>query len=283
MISRRTVLIGGVAGAAVVGAGVAGVLGGVVQGGPPTPGPAGAPVAVPAPVRRFQQVSAAVGRPVNMVIMTPPGVDPAGLPVCLVLHGRWSNADGMAALGMPGFLAAATAAGVRPFAMAAVDGPDTYWITREPGVDPQAMLRDELPGWLTAAGLTGPPRAVLGISMGGFGGLVYARSDARSGALSCAALLSPALFRTWNDARRVDAFAGESVWAGAEPLRHVAELPTALKLGVWCGGQDPFVGASRQLAEHARPAVASFENGGHNDAYWQRILPAVMSFVGGNL
>lgn len=273
MISRRAVLIGGVAGI-----GVAGVLGCSAPPAPSPPRPA-PPVAVPSQVRRLQQQSAAVGGPVAMAIMTPTVPGPAPLPVCLVLHGRWSNAEGMVALGMPGFLDAVVAAGVRPFALVAVDGPDSYWISRQQGVDPQAMLRDELPGWLTAAGLASPPRAVLGISMGGFGGLVYARSQR----LSAAALLSPALFRTWDDARRVDAFSGETAWAAADPLRRVAELPAGMALGVWCGGQDPFVTVSRRLADQARPAVASFESGGHNDAYWQQILPDVLRFVGGKL
>lgn len=105
--------------------------------------------------------------------MTPIDANPAGLPACLVLHGRGNNAQGMVALGLP------------PFSD-----------RRRPGRDP--TYRDgcggELPGWLATLGLHGQPSAVLGISMGCFDALVYARG--RTGTpLRAAALLNPALDR----------------------------------------------------------------------------------------
>ncbi|EWM12441.1 LigA protein [Kutzneria sp. 744] len=216
------------------------------------------PAVKPVPVSVTRQRSAARGRDVDMVVMRP------GLPVCVLLHGRGNSARGMIDLGVPAFLAAAQAR----FTVVAVDGGDSYCVSRTPSDDPQRMLREELPGWLQAAGLA-PPRAVLGISMGCFGGLVYARDAGLP-----AAVLSPALFRSWDDARTVDAFADEAQWASYEPLRH----PLPKRLGVWCGEEDPFYDSARELVPHAE--VASFDHGEHTDGYWRRVLPEAIGYVG---
>jgi hypothetical protein len=95
--------------------------------------------------------------------------------VCLALHGRHSVAAVMVSLGLPEFLGAAVQAGSAPFAVVAVDGGDSYRVAQTPGDDPQAMLRTELPGWLTSFGLTahgGVPTSVLGISAGCFGSMI---------------------------------------------------------------------------------------------------------------
>jgi hypothetical protein len=258
VISRRTLLVGG-------GVGTAGLVAAAVVEqtrlrrllgwtGPDGVVPDVPPVAVSVTRRE----SAARGCYVDFVTMNAV----PGLPVCVVLHGRGSSARGMVALGLPRFLAAARA----KFTMVAVDGGDSYWVPRGAD-DPQRMLTAELPEWLRAAGL-GQPRAVLGISMGCFGGLVYAR-----GAGLPAAVLSPALFRSWDDARTVDVFAGEAQWASYEPLRH--PLPT--RLAVWCGYEDPFYDSARELA--ARAEVAAFDHGEHTDGYWRRVLPDALAWL----
>ncbi|MBO0878488.1 MAG: esterase, partial [Pseudonocardia sp.] len=146
-------------------------------------------VPAPVPVRTDRLRSAARGCEVTMVTMRPQ----PGLPVCLLLHGRYTDARGMIDLGLPSFLAAYDGDGLPPFTVVALDGGDGYWVARTPADDPQAMLRAELPGWLAGLGLAAPS-AVLGISMGGFGALLYARST------TVTAVLSPALFESWEDA-----------------------------------------------------------------------------------
>jgi S-formylglutathione hydrolase FrmB len=260
VISRRALLIGGGVGTAAVAAAAVveqtrlrRLLGWT--------GPDGVvPDVPPVPVSASRQQSAARGCAVDVVTMNAF----AGSEVCVVLHGRGNNARGMATLGLPRFLAAARAR----FTMVAVDGGDSYWVPRTPSDDPQRMLREELPEWLRQLGLSAP-RAVLGISMGCFGGLVYARQAGLP-----AAVLSPALFRSWDDARTVDAFAGEAQWASYEPLRH----PLPPRLGVWCGEEDPFYDAARELAPHAE--VAAFDHGDHTDGYWRRVLPDAIGYLG---
>lgn len=284
-INRRTVLVSGLAGVGVLGAGLLGVLEGVLPGETVlrrAMGMVGEDGAVPAvagvPVQVRRMASAARGTDVDVVTMVPTGVEPGLLPVCVVLHGRGSGAQGMVDLGLPSFLAAAIGAGVAPFALVAVDGGDSYWVARDRADDPQAMLRDELPGWLRSSGLTAPPAAALGISMGGFGALVYARD--RGTSAPTVAVLSPALFATWDDAAGRDGFADETSWAANEPLRHTDALPAGLALGIWCGREDPFVGAATELADRTRAAVAHFDHGEHTPGYWRRVLPDALRFVG---
>ncbi|MER8184396.1 alpha/beta hydrolase-fold protein [Kitasatospora sp. NPDC094015] len=234
------------------------------------------PAVTPGPVGSTTFTSAARGRPVELITMSPPGVGPtAALPLCLVLHGRGGSARATAALGLPQFLAAAVAAGVPPFRFAAVDGGDaTYWHARTPGDDPMAMLLDELPARLASLGLP-EPTAALGISMGGSGALRYART--RPGALRGVALLSPALFRSWPDARTVGGFRDEADWRAHEPLLHPDPAPAA-RLGLWCGTEDPFCPAARELAPRA--TEAHFPRGAHTDGFWRRVLPAATAFLG---
>ncbi|MEV4559205.1 alpha/beta hydrolase-fold protein [Kitasatospora sp. NPDC049285] len=228
----------------------------------------------PGPVRTETRHSAARGRDVRLVVIDPPGGGGSALPVCLALHGRGSSAEGFLGLGLPQFLAAAVAAGVPPFRVVAVDGGDaTYWHPRG-GDDPMRLLTTELPGWIAEFGLPAPSRA-LGISMGGSGALQYARAR---GGLAATALLSPALFRSWPDARTVDAYQDEADWRAHEPLQHLDALPGAGRTAVWCGTEDPFCPAARELAGHV--AETHFPRGEHTDGFWRRVLPAALELVG---
>jgi enterochelin esterase-like enzyme len=239
---------------------------------PPT-GPA--PVSEPVTVHRMR--SAARGTDVELVLIAPGGVPAAGLPVCVALHGRGARARTFLSLGVPEFLTAAVRAGVPPFVVAAVDG-DHYWVDVGDEDDPQRMLAEELPGWLRRRALP-PPSAAFGISMGGFGALRFARAHPD---LKAVATASAALFVSWPDARARKVFADEANWRAEEPLLHPAELPAA-RLGVWCGESDPFAGADRKLVKAAKPAVARFSPGKHDDAYWRGVLPDVLEFVGRHL
>jgi S-formylglutathione hydrolase FrmB len=281
-ISRRTFLTGGAVliGAAAIGA--VGVATDLMPGAASIrrhlgwDGPDGAVPAVPAgavTTRTLQ--SAARGTQVKVATIVPDGAAAAGLPVLLALHGRGATAQTLVDLGLPEFLTAAVRAGSKPFAIAAVDGGDHYWHA-DAGDDPQAMLRDEVPRWLADAGL-GRVFGALGISMGAFGTLLWARdTPVKPGAVIA---LSPALFRTWDDARAVSGFVDEADWAGFEPLRHLDAIDGST-LGVWCGTEDPFIAAARELADRAGAAAAHFDQGAHTDGYWRRVLPDALAFAG---
>jgi S-formylglutathione hydrolase FrmB len=175
---------------------------------------------------------------------------------------------------VPEFLNQAIAAGVRPFGVVSVDGGDTYWVPKKPEDDPQKMLRDDVPTWLANRGF-GEPFATVGISMGGYGALNYARTPG----LNAVAAMSAAMFSSWPDAKIRNAFADQQAWEETEPLRNVDKL-SDIQLGVWCGTSDPFINQARQLIDKARPKVANIGPGDHSEAYWRRIFPEVIRFIG---
>jgi len=271
-------LLGGLG---VVAAAGAGVLTDVLPGGARArdqlglTGPDGEVPDVPAaPVEVDRVRSAARGRDVDLVLMRPADAS-AELPVCLALHGRGAGAKSFVDMGVPRFLTAAVRAGVPPFAVAAVDCGSSYFVSRDGKDDPRRMLVEELPDWLTERGLS-TPMGAFGISMGAFGVLRLAR-DRRD--LRAVAVIGPALFRSWADASGRDVFRDERQWAANEPLRHTKEI-AGVPLGVWCGTDDPFVDAARELVDRADPEVAAIGPGTHENGYFLRVMPAVIQFMG---
>jgi S-formylglutathione hydrolase FrmB len=210
---------------------------------------------------------------VQLITMRPAGVG-GRLPMCLALHGRGSNAQMFLDLGVPEFLNQAVAAGVKPFGVVSVDGGDTYWVAKRAEDDPQKMLREDVPTWLANRGF-GEPFATMGISMGGYGALNYARTPG----LNAVAAISAAMFPSWADAKIRNAFVDERAWLATEPLRNIDKL-NDVQLAVWCGTSDPFINQARQLIEKARPKLAAIGPGDHDESYWKRIFPDVIRFIG---
>lgn len=284
-LSRRSVLVAAVAAGATLAATGAAAITGTLPGaasllrsaahsgvGPATPGGV---------VRTERVYSAARGRDVRLVTITPAAARVAGLPVCVALHGLHGDAGSVAAGGLPGFLSAAVSRQtVRPFAVVAVDGGDSYWHQHTPGDDPMAMLLDELPRWLADRGLQPRPFAATGISMGGFGALHYARArHERALPLGAVGVIAPALITTWREMRKRSAFHGPADWARHDPLRNIPALGP-VPIGVWCGTEDRFITGVRQFIATGRPAVSSLGPGGHDDRYYRRALPDLIRFIG---
>lgn len=167
-------------------------------------------------------------------------------PTVLVLHGMGGSVSWWQERGLPRFLNGAK------FRCAVVNGDSDYWVDLVPPV---------------------PFDAALGISMGGFGVLDIASRQP----LKAVAAISPALFPTWEDAERINGFAGKEVWEQHEPLRHAERIKSPV--GIWCGREDPFHDAARDMADAVR-AEGSFEHGAHDDGYWRRVLPEALRFIG---
>jgi hypothetical protein len=109
-------------------------------------------------------LSSARGRDVGWSLALPPGHTTAtGLRVALVLHGRGEDhSSGFAQLKLHQFLAAYTQAGGTPYALAAVDGADSYWHPRTNGDNPLRMLTQEFLPMLGRLGLRNDAIGVLG-------------------------------------------------------------------------------------------------------------------------
>ena len=242
-------------------------------------GPAG-----PAPPRRpgtrvllGELRSRHVAGPVGYAIGLPPGHTGAAAVVCL--PGRGSDARWVVdTLHVVDFVAA-TGLG---YAVAAVDGGESYWHRRASGEDRLRMLfADFLPLLERRFGLR--PRAVMGWSMGGYGALLAAeRHPARFRAV---AVSSAAIWPSYaqQHAAVPDAFDGAAdfarndVFAGSGRLAHTA-------VSISCGTADPFLGNDRAFAARlARAPAGEFVAGCHDEDFWRRMLPAQVRFVGRSL
>jgi len=62
------------------------------------------------------------------------------------------------------------------------------------------------------------------------------------------------------------------------------QLLDGLQLRVDCGRSDPFYAATRRFVAGVVPRpVSSFGAGGHDAAYWRRIAPGQLTFLGRHL
>lgn len=286
-LSRRSVLIAGVSGV-----GVAGLAAGTATGTLPfsaalqrTLGVASSSPATQLGVARVERVySAARGREVDLVTILPTKSPPAGMPMSLLLHGLHGNARRAAPTGLLKQLSSDVARkAVPPFGFVAVDGGDDYWHRNHDGDDPMAMLLEEVPVWLRRRGLGGAdgvPFACTGISMGGFGALLYARRRAeRHIPPAAVAALSPALITSWQEMRKRNAFHDALDWGSMDPLRHIDAL-RGVPTGIWCGTEDSFLPGVRRYIAQARPAVGHTARGKHGDPFYRTVVPGVIGFVG---
>jgi len=289
-ISRRSLLLAGTAVAAAGGAGtwLAFHSDEPVKTGIAKISASSTPVARATLTTVERVYSKARSREVDMVIALPSSNPAPGLPVCLFLHGR----HGTARTAMPGSMAtelrsAVAKSTIPPFALVAVDGGgDGYWHDGTPDGNSMSMLLDEVPGWLAARGLGGEggmPFACAGISMGGFGALLYARRRAeRATRPAAVAAISPALITTWQEMSSRNAFRDAADWASMDPLKHVETL-AGVPVGVWCGVEDPFIEGSRKFIAAAKPEIGYTGPGGHADSFYRHVAPDVIGFLGRRL
>ena len=293
LITRRRLLAGGAAGVVAVGAG--GLL--IEQGTLPgkarlhralgLDGEDGAiPDVAPGPRVRDSFASERRRAETGWSVSYPPGSDESDhLPVLLTLHGR-SGDHGTAFddLGLDRFLADAVQRGAEPFAIASVDGSDSYWHTRADGTDSRAMLTDELLPLLAERGLDTGRLSLLGWSMGGFGALALAASsDGQT--LRSVSTLSAALFASY-EVSAEGAFDDEADFDSQNVLADAKAL-VGLPLRIDCGDADPFTETNRELRRRltdlGEDPAGGIQSGGHTYGYWRRMAPDHLAFAASNL
>lgn len=239
-------------------------------------------------LRGGQFASAYRHRDVSWTLALPPGHQARDLPVVLVLHGRGDDArTAFDVLGLHRFLAQHVAAGGRPFALAAVDGGETYWHPRADGDDPLAMVVRELLPRLRGMGLRTDRIGTLGWSMGGYGALLLARQsrrDALGGTrVVAAAAASPALFPSAAEAAP-GAFDGPADFAAWGDLLDAPEVSPDTALFVSCGDTDAFTATVRRYRAAVHPTPAGgISQGCHDAGYWRTQAARQITFLGAAL
>lgn len=205
-----------------------------------------------------------------------------GLPLAVFLHGLGgSHAVLLEGLAAHEALQRHLDAGGPPFALAAVDGGDSWWHRRADGSDTQSMLVHEFVPFLGSRGYDLGRIGLFGLSMGGFGSLLLA-SQGRLPGVRAVAAMSPAVWEAY-EASMEGAFDGPADFAAHDvfALRpSLAAVPKRIDCGT---GDDLFATVRDYRAELPGTVEGGFQPGGHDDSYWRSILPGVFSFLGRNL
>jgi pimeloyl-ACP methyl ester carboxylesterase len=283
-MSRRAVLLGGgVAAMGALGAGAAAVVSGALpgrsrltqlfgsDGGVATPLPSIAPGhSVQGEFTSRQRLGRRCGYQIAY-----PGPAAERLPVVIVLHGK--GADHRYAFGQQLGLDRYLVAGRHRFALASVDGGDTYWHRRASGEDAGAMVGSEFLPLLAGRGLDISRIGLLGWSMGGFGAL-WLSGQLGANRVAGAAVASPAIWSTAG-ATAPGAFDDAEDFAAHDVFTH-REWVETLALRVDCGVSDGFCPAARTYAASLRPPpTSSFTPGAHTLGYWRGRAPAQLAFL----
>ena len=290
VLSRRTLLLGGTTAAAVlVGGAAVGVEQGVLPGRPwlqatlHLNGASGTiPDVEPGPVESGSFVSSArLGAETGWCLIHPPGHH-EDLPLVVALHGLGEDHASLLgpSFGLDRYLAAAVANGVPPFLIAAADGGTSYWHLRPDGEDASAMITDELLPLLRGRGVHSQRIGLLGWSMGGYGALRLA-GELGPKRVSGVVAASPAIWSDPDDASS-SGFDGPEEYEKYSVVGHqddLADIPVRIDVGTG----DPFYRDVQDYVDgfsDGADVQSSFEPGAHDTAYWRRMLPAELAFLG---
>ena len=290
MLSRRALLSGGALAAGVGAATGVGIFEGTLPGRPKLQalfglnGEAGVvPDVEPGPILSGSFVSEhRLGETTGWSLMRPPDTRGQRLPLVVSLHALgWDHEDALSrVIGLPQFLAQAVDRGVPPFAVATVDGGRGYWHRHPSGDDAEAMVVDELLPRLRRHGVTTDRIGLLGWSMGGYGVLRLA-TDLGPERVAAVVAASPAVWRDPADARP-DGFEDEEEYEQYSVMDE-QDLLEGIPVRVDVGTGDPLY---REVEAYVdgfpddADLTSTFEPGGHTAAYWRRMLPAELEFLG---
>jgi pimeloyl-ACP methyl ester carboxylesterase len=291
-ITRRRVLTAGAGGVVIAAAGVVEL---VKSGALPGKGlldRLDGACSVPAPPETYHAsgptvtgsfFSHARNRTVRYTLAYPPGHDPGSrLPLVLFLYGDGGNQTST----LGGIAPARALAGhvrsgaLAPMAIGVADGGRSLYWNAHPGDDPMRMLTDEFIPLCKQHGLGVSPHSigVLGISMGGYGALLL--TETHPNLISAAAVISPAIWTSYEQARAVNAEAFTDAATFTDVITHASQL-TDVPVRIASGSDDPFHPGVLALARHL-PATVHLElNAGcHDDSYFaEQQLPS-LQFLG---
>jgi enterochelin esterase-like enzyme len=226
-------------------------------------------------------------RSVGYTIAYPPGHRSGDeLPLVVMLHGYGGDhIDALAGMS-PAQAVALKVNGkvLAPMAMVTVDGGGGYW-TPHPGDDPMAMVTSELIPRCQRLGLGRPPRLIgmMGISMGGYGALLFAERYPHL--IAAAAAISPAIWTSYAQAKAANpgAYASAAAFDANDAVTHAAAL-AGTPVRVASGHDDPFFPGVQALARALPPgAVVDFTQGCHTGPFFLQQEPPSLAFLASHL
>jgi len=168
--------------------------------------------------------------------------------------------------------------------MVTVDGGNGFW-TPHPGDNPMAMVIGELVPLCQRRGLGRPPHRIgtMGISMGGYGALLFAEKYPRL--ISAVAAISPGIWTSYDQAKAADpgAYASAAAFSANDTITHAAAL-AGIPVRVAAGYDDPFYPGVQTLARSLPAgAVVDFAQGCHTDPFFLEQQPPSLAFLAGHL
>jgi enterochelin esterase-like enzyme len=226
-------------------------------------------------------------RSIGYTLAYPPGHGPGSrLPLVVVLHGYGANHTN-ALTSMTIAQACALRVDTRPLppmALVSVDGGGVYW-NPHPGDDPMAMVFDELIPMCQKVGLGVGPKAIgtMGISMGGYGALLFAEKYPQK--ISAVAAISPAIWTSYAQAQGANAgaYASAQDFADDDVVTHASAL-SSTAVRVASGLSDPFHPGVEALVKALPPgAVVDFSGGCHTGAFFTPQEVPSLAFLGEHL
>lgn len=225
-------------------------------------------------------------RTVGYTIAYPPGHRQGDwLSLVVMLHGfGGDHRAGIGGLSTAQALALQTEPPLSPLAMVTVDGGGGYW-NPHPLDDPMGMVVHELIPLCRRHGLGAPPKpiGVMGISMGGYGALLFAEKYPRL--FRAVAAISPAIWTSYPEAHSVNAgaYASAADFASDDIVRHARAL-AGIPVRVASGNADPFHPGVVALADALPPGtVVEFSTGCHTDPFFLSQAQPSLSFLSDHL
>jgi pimeloyl-ACP methyl ester carboxylesterase len=290
--TRRRVLAAGLGGAAVIVAGGLELVDHGVLPGKHTLDVLDGACSVPTPSETFRSpgetitgriYSRARRREVGYTIAYPPGHSRGSrLPLGLYLH-----ADGGSHTSTLGGLPLARALagnGLPGIALVAADGGNLYWHPH-PGDNPMGMMIDEIIPMCQRLGLGTTPGQIgtIGISMGGYGAILFAEKLAQT--ISACAAISPAIWTTYAQAHAANpgAYTNAREFAEYDAITHTNTL-AQVPVRVASGTDDPFHPGVVTLIERLPPqAITDITGGCHDGKFFASQRHASLLFLGQHL
>jgi pimeloyl-ACP methyl ester carboxylesterase len=226
-------------------------------------------------------------RTVGYIVGYPPGYSTGDvIPLVVMLHGEGGSHRHALAGMTPAQAVALVVDGTSlpPMALVTVDGGRGYWHPH-PGDDPMGMVVDELIPMLQSWGLGRGTRSigVMGISMGGYGALLFA--ECYPHLFGVVTAISPAIWTSYAQAQAVNSAAYDNSvqFARYDVVTHagaLAGVPTRIASGY----ADSFHSGVVALSEHlGRDAQITFSGGCHTGSFFESQEPVSLHFLGSRL